>query len=87
MILIKKTKKVENGACSVRGALCNPLLQLDHSTLNFHQVLFYCRLLECDQLLLLWVVQAFELELRREYTEHYLCKQVLLIFVYLTHVL
>jgi hypothetical protein len=32
--------------------------------------------------LLLWVLQAFELELQREYTEHYLCKQVL-IFVFL----
>jgi hypothetical protein len=25
---------------------------------------------------LFWILQAFEFELRREYTEHYLCKQV-----------
>ena len=32
--------------------------------------------------LLYWFVQAFEFELRREYTEHYLCKQVLHIIYY-----
>ena len=31
---------------------------------------------------MLWVLQASELELQREYTEHYLCKQVL-IFIFL----
>ena len=82
MILIKKTKKLKMVPYSLCH-VCNPLLQLDHSPFDFdfYQILYYCRLLECDQLLLRWVVQAFELKLRREYTEHYLCKQVLLIFV------
>ena len=62
-----------------RTGIWNPLVQLDHP-FEFDLLLSTSFLpLECD--LMLWVLQAFELELRREYTEHYLCKQVLLIFV------
>ena len=62
------------------AGIWNLLLQLDHRPFEFDFLLSISLLpLECD--LMLWVLQAFELELRREYTEHYLCKQVLLIFI------
>jgi hypothetical protein len=44
----------------------------------------YCLLEQSRSDLLLWDLQTFELELRCEFTEHYLCKQVL-IFVKSTH--
>ncbi len=43
-----------------------------------HVLSHMCYTLMCYIDHVLWIVQAFEFELRREYTEHYLCKQVTL---------
>ena len=65
------THVLSHASCRKRSHW-DPQLQLDLYSCNF---LFFT---SCWNDGLLWTLQAFELELRREYTEHYLCKQVLI---------
>lgn len=59
---LKSCKHGARALISCRSCLCS-LLPISSLLFNLY-------------ILCTWNLQAFELELRREYTEHYLCKQV-----------